>query len=190
MIKKSIPSELVETRPVVTDEGQTHPAQGLPGVTTPIRYSTAVHDSIVDSIRKGNRPKTACAIAGIPYNDYLKWMRMGHDEHPIMFQFALDVEQAIAGMEEKAIKSITEDGAFTDAENAKWYLERRHADGYSKETHTKVNAMLAEFLETLERGLPPDVFKMVIAVAQGQSIGPAEKAQFILNGSSEEDGDV
>lgn len=203
MTRKPLPTQLLETRPAVQlDIESEHPENG-PKIGVPRgKYTKAVHDSIVSSIEKGNRPHIAAAIAGITSTTFAYWMQKGNEGHPHYWEFVRDIEQASAVAEGKAIATLSgPEGDFAiDSDNAKWWLERSRADGYSKESNTKVNAMLEEFFKRLETSLPPtitsemlgkSIFQMVIAAASGQTITTA-RATFQLvadtadNGSEEE----
>lgn len=162
-----------------------HPEQG-PALGAPPKYYTrGVHEAIVDHIRRGNRPVVAAGLAGITSATFYGWMQRGREADPHLESFANDVELAMATAEGKAVEKIFGDTGFADPDNAKYWLERARPEGWSKETNAKVNALLVEFMERLERTLPPDVFRMVIAAASGQTAVVA-RPTFQLSGSEEE----
>lgn len=151
----------------------------------PARYTIGVHQSICDNIRKGNRPITAAQMSGIPSNTFYQWMRLGKAGNPHLAKFVEDVELAGGDAEGKALASVV--GAFDDPDNAKWYLERTRAAGYSKEVNEKLTALLNEFMDRLQDGLPQNVFDMVLAVASGAGLPEGQRAriQLVANNDTE-----
>lgn len=197
---KTLPEPLVSTRPAVAnDPNLQHPENGAALGPPPQRYSRAMHDTIVRHIEQGMRPAQAAAMAGLPANTYYSWIKKGREGHPHLWEFAQDVERALAVVEGKAVAAIVGKGeVFEDSDNAKWFLERRFADGYSKEAATKVNAMLEDFFRRLEQNLPVitadmvgrSMFEIVIAAASGEQIESTRQGfKLTSNGSEEEDGD-
>lgn len=187
-----IPKELLEQRPVLEgDPTVVHPDMGNVGIGKPPRkYTPAVHEKIVEELRKGQRPQGACARAGITVAMFYDWVRRGKQGDPHLYQFAEDVEIAFNEAEASAVDVITEfiEDKSPDAspklrlEAAQWRLERSRPDGYSKQVKTAVEGQIKEFLLRLEKALPPHIFEMVLAVYLGQSptaeIG--QKAEVIL----------
>lgn len=170
---KTLPPEALATRPALAfNEHAQHPANGPNIGYPPLRYSTALHEAVIAGIKKGNRPVIAAAAAGLPSQSFYEWMKRGKEGDPHLWQFAEDVEQALAHAETSAIAVIaSQDGSFAqDSDNAKWWLERSRSDGYSKEASTKVNGMLEEFFKRIEAALPPEIFQLVIAAASGQQL--------------------
>lgn len=188
--KSKVPASLVETRPALA-EGAPHPTQGTPLPAPPKRYTRGVHDQIVEYIKRGNRPNVAAGMAGIPSSTYYAWMRSGKEGDPHLAEFAEDVEMAMAVAEGQAVETIAgKQGDFNgDPENARYWLERARADGWSKEANAKFNAMIDEFLNRLETNLPPDIYQLVISVASGATPElAAKRAPFQLTvGSREEE---
>lgn len=188
---KPLPPETLATRPALAfNEFAQHPANGENIGYPPLRYSIALHQAIVDGIKKGNRPHIAAAAAGLPSQTYYAWMRRGKEGDPHLWQFADDVERALAHAETSAIAVIaSQDGSFAqDSDNAKWWLERSRSDGYSKEAATKVNSMLEEFFKRIEAALPPEIFQLVIAAASGQQLPEgAQLARTLLSAPTVDD---
>ncbi len=167
---KKLPEALLATRPALADDpyGE-HPSNGPLLGPIPARYSKAVHDSIIASIKQFQRPVVAAQIAGIPASLYYRWMQMGKEGNPHLYEFVQDVEQAIAVAEGKAIDSIVL-AAKTDPENYKWYLTARHPEAYSKEVAARVNGELENFFRRLEAGLDAPTFEKVLAIFAGQAL--------------------
>lgn len=186
-----LPPEALEQRPhLMTDDEAEHPVNGPMLGPVPRQYTRGLHDAIVQKIRQGNRPVAAAQQCGITAATFSRWMQLGKDGNPHLWQFAEDVECATAVPEGAAIASITgPEGKFDDPDNAKWWLERARPEGYSKEANAKVHGMIAEFLERLSANLPPEIFKMVVAAAAGHS--PRLAAQYtppeLTSGSDEEE---
>lgn len=185
---KPPPKALVDVRPAVGLENTepVHPEQGPNLGPPPKSYTPAVHEAIITAIRRGNRPHIAAAAAGISSNTFYRWMQLGRDNDPHLWKFAEDVETAMAIAEGNAVASIAgPDGQFAEnPDNAKWWLERTRADGYSKEAATKVNAMLEEFFKRLESNLPAlitqdmvgrPMFEIVLAAASGHTLASAKQ---------------
>ncbi len=154
------------TRPAAIDAGQTLEMirMGAP----PAKYTPAVHQHICENIKKGNRPVTAAQMAGIPSHMFYRWMNMGKAGDPHLFDFANDVEQAIAIFESKMVELVVEDAA-TDAKSAQWTLERRFPEGFSKEVDAKVQAIMANFMANLKEQLSDAEYFKVLAVSSGFS---------------------
>jgi hypothetical protein len=186
---KKPPEGLLASRPALEGENVPHPASGAPPGSPPRGYSRGLHDRIVELIRLRNRPAVAAAIAGIPSSTYYAWMRKGREGDPWLYEFACDVEKAMAEAESAAIQTITgpSPDLFTDPDSARWWLERARPEGYSKDTNTKVNALLIEFMERLERALPPEIFQMVVAAGQGQALLQEKPVFQLVDGDEEED---
>lgn len=196
--KTDPPTALIAVRPGVADEGaRVHPSQGVKDM--PARYSRALHDEIVRLIKRGRRPPEAAAEAGLPKNTFHQWMQLGREQDPRFYEFTEDIERAEAVAEGRALDAITGDDPdklfALSPDEAKWWLERARAAGYSKEVATKVNAHLEEFLDRLQAALPPvitsemvgrSIFEMVIAAASGKQIATTGKAVFRLNDDAEE----
>jgi hypothetical protein len=185
---KTPPQELIEARPALADDPDVHhPSMGVQLGRPPRNYTQAVHDRICEELRKGQRAQGACARAGITVSTFHEWIRRGKSGDPHLYQFAEDVEIAFNEAEAKAVDVIAA-GALAEpgsdamsAEEAKWYLERTRADGYSKQVKTLVDTQQREFMERLERslmGMParmmsgPQIFELVLSIYAGQ--GPAE----------------
>lgn len=115
--------------------------------------------AIVKQIKAGNRPITAAQMAGLTRAEFRT--RCRHDP-----EFARAIELAEGVAEGQAVRMVVESFA-TDPENAKWWLERGRSGGWSKQVQQLVNGQLEEFMARLEAGLPPDVFRRVLAVATG-----------------------
>lgn len=105
-------------------------------------------------------------------------MKKGKAGDPVYKDFVDDIDVAIGEAEGKALDAITD--AFENPENAKWYLERARPAGYSKEVNLKVDAILNDFMDRLQDGLPPDIFDKVLAVASGAGLPEAAPARFTL----------
>lgn len=200
---KPPPKELVQTRPAVELESPDipqNPEQGPYLGPPPRLYSRALHDAIIKHIENGNRPQIAAAMAGLPSNTYYRWMQQGRQGHPHYWEFAEDVERAMAVAEGKAVSVIAgADGSFSvEPEHAKWWLERTRTDGYSKEANAKLQAMAEDFFKRIETNLPAvitpemvgqSVFQMVLAAAAGQAIAATKPTFELTSGSEEEDGE-
>lgn len=165
-----LPNELIETRPGLADDpSMQHPATGMHRV--PTKYTKGLHEQIVALVRVGNRPHVAAMYCGLSANCFTSWMKKGKEGDPTLWEFARDIDQAVAGTEIACIKAITQDldPSKLDPEYAKWLSERRFPDGYSKEANAKVQGILEEFMARLAVNLPPEIFKMVVAAASGHA---------------------
>lgn len=187
-MSNKLPADLHITRPALFDDPNAeHPGAGPMLGPPPAKYTTGVKDRICQLIEEGQRPKIAAAMAGISKDTFERWMKQGREGHPHLWEFSEAVERAVAVSEGKAVAVLATSGTFdTNPENAKWFLERRFADGYSKEAATKVNAMLEDFFKRLEAALPPEIFQMVIAAAAGQAL-PTTATELLTDGDSEKE---
>lgn len=163
-------SAITEQRPALENE----PAPKKIGKPPP-KYTPAVHETIVQYIKEGNRPHVAAGMAGITSHTFYNWLQKGKAGDPHLWQFAQDVELAEHAAEGEAVKVLKK--AFADdPEAAKWWLERARSAGYSKQVKTLVESQLQEFMKRLEEGLPPEIFEMVLAIYAGQTV-PAAKTE-------------
>ena len=168
-MKLPLPAELLATRPgLAHDVTAEHPSNGPPIGRPPAKYTRAVHDSIVASIKQFNRPLVAAQIAGISSTTFHHWMRLGKEGNPHLWEFADDVEQAMAFAEGKAIEKVVA-AAAEDPENFKWWLERSRPEAYSKDVAARVNGELENFVKRLEIQLDPATFERVLACFAGQA---------------------
>lgn len=167
--------ELLEERPCLKGELVSHANDGPPPIgRPPLKYTKAVHDTIVNALRNGQLPEGACGMAGISLSTYQAWVMKGKMGDPHLWQFAEDVEIAMNSAEAEALEVITntyktQDPTLRDPEYAKWYLERTRANRYSKQVRTTVADEQLRFVERLKRLLPPDIYQMVVAAAMGQA---------------------
>lgn len=177
-MSQPLPPELLEARPALAvdpDPELLHPATSAPPLGLPPRkYTQAVHDVIVEQLKKGQRPQGACAKAGITVATFHEWIRKGKAGDPFLVQFAEDVEIAYNLAEQRAVEVVNEaydndDPDQRDVEQAKWFLERARPDGYSKQVKTAVEVQIKDFLLRLEQALPPRLFEQVLAVYLGQA---------------------
>jgi len=182
MSQRRLPDELIASRPGLSrDPYGEHPTTGPMIGAPPARYSRAVHDSIVNSIKGFQRPLVAAQIAGIPASTFHNWMRLGKEGNPHLWEFAEDVENAMAIAEGKAIDMVIK-AAETDPENFKWWLERSRPEAYAKDVNARVHGELENFVKRLEAALDPATFEKVLSVFVGQPI-----AMLPHNGSNEEE---
>ncbi len=168
---------LEDTRPAAAEAGQSFDAAILGPI--PARYTPAVHQVICENIRAGNRPVTAAQMAGIPSGVFYKWMQLGKEGNPHLYQFAEDVEVAGGHAEGKMLQIVTRD---EDPENAKWYLERTRPAGYSKEVNAKVEAILADVVARLRDGLTDKEYIKVLSLISGGAAEAETPAKFQLSG--------
>lgn len=189
--------KLVASRPVL--KGSTHVDRNIIG-RPPAEYTPGLRDSICNLIKQGQRPHVAAQISGINKTTFERWMRAGRSGDPFLWEFSDAVEQAVAIFEGKMVDTLTaenEDGVI-DASNAKFVLERRFPDGYSKELDAKVRALLDDFKKNLITCLPETItedmvglnlLELVVAAGNGERYVPTNKGGFELkplNGSDEE----
>lgn len=166
LVKSRLPASLLEARPGLAFNEDEAVAPGSIG-RPPAKYTRAVHDSIVENIKKFNRPLVAAQIAGISAAIYHHWMRLGKAGDPHLWEFADDVEQAMAVAEGLAIEKVVA-AAEADPENFKWWLERSRPEAYSKDVAARVNGELENFVKRLELQLDPATFERVLACFAGQ----------------------
>ncbi len=152
------------TRPAAIDAGQTLEAvrMGAP----PAKYTPAVHQMVCDLVKKGHRPVAAAQQAGITSHTFYRWMNMGKAGDPHLFDFANDVEQAVAIFEGVLVDTVV-DASKEDAKHAEFLLERRFAEGYAKDVDAKVNGIMTDFITKLEAHLTPSEFDKVLTVISG-----------------------
>jgi hypothetical protein len=192
-----VPKEQFEQRPYLEDAEEvvhpdvTPPPPGRP----PYKYSKAVHEVIVEQLKRGQQAQGACARAGITVATFYRWIEAGKAGDPWLSQFAEDVEIAFNSFEADAVdviaKNVDPKQAFASTEDAKWMLERTRSERYSKQVKTAVEGQIKEFLDRLGRALDPLTFEKVLAVYLGQSpsaeIGAkTEAAKLPANAESEE----
>lgn len=195
---KPPPKDLIDQRPALAGEVYVQHPNTSPSIGEPPRkYTRAVHERIVEELKKGQRPQGACARAGITLATFHEWVRRGKAKDPWLYEFAEDVEIAYNTAEATALEAVTEGFRSTDpairlnhTEEAKWFLERARPDGYSKQVKTAVEGQIMQFMVRLEAALDPLTFEKVLAVYLGQSpaaeLGNKEVAQLPEHGDTEE----
>ncbi len=161
-----------KTRPAAIEAGQTLEAvrMGNP----PAKYSIGLHTHICELIKKGHRPVIAAQQAGIASHTFYRWMNLGKNGDPHLYQFAEDVEQAVAIFEGTMTDKVIED-TDKDAKSAQWLLERRFPEGYSKDVDSKVNAIISNFMAALKEHLSDVEFFKVMAISSGFTGGEAAR---------------
>ncbi len=168
-------SDINDIRPAAVEAGQTFEAVRS---GAPPQYTKAVHEIICENIKKGARDTVAARMAGIPSNIFYRWINMGRSGDPRFYDFAIDVDQALAIFESRMVEKVVED-AETDAKSAQWTLERRFPEGYSKEVEAKVQGIMTAFMEALKEQLTDAEFFKVLAITSGFSA--SEQPAKLLN---------
>jgi hypothetical protein len=195
-MSKPTPEQLAERPHLALTYREPPEPPPTPPPRPPIKYTRGLHDQIVSLLQRGHRRMVAAKMAGIAPTTLEEWVRKGNEGDVFLWEFARDVGVAEAQAEDKALETVrgSTGAEFADADNAKWWLERARADGYSKEAATRVNAMLGEFFKRLEEGLPPvitqemvgrSMFQIVLAAASGDSVDKVPLQ--LTDGEPEED---
>jgi hypothetical protein len=98
----------------------------------------------LDAIRAGNYVTVACISAGISYDTYRRWMKIGKlaqdgssPEHEAHARFYLATRKAMADAEVKLVERIEQAGVIEWQADA-WLLERRHNKRWGKRIEQKV----------------------------------------------------
>jgi hypothetical protein len=94
---------------------------------------------IVDAIRCGNTLHTAAKYAGVSKYIFDKWVRTGRaavSRNNKYRKLVEDMDQALADFERLMVRYVF-DSAKTNIADAKWLLERRHAETWGKKTQVK-----------------------------------------------------
>lgn len=160
-MKRPLPPELTVNRPGI-DANVSHPEQGMPVGSAPRKYTKAVHEHIVDKVRKGIDPGVAAESAGIPVRTFDQWMRMGEAGNIHLEQFYTDVSQAVANVEVEMVELITDaDSSYRDP---KFFLERGRSKRWSPRVTTQVTNELEEALSRLEQGLTGEEYQKVLSI--------------------------
>lgn len=178
--------DLNHTRPAAIEAGQS--LQAVQMGRPPARYTVGVHQQICENIKKGARPVTAAQMAGIPSHMFYRWMNLGRNGDPHLYQFVEDVDLAIGVFEGRMTEKVVE-STEEDPKQAQWVLERRFPEGYSKDVDAKVNAILANFMVGLKENLTTDEYYKVMAIKAGFAgsleSSPPKPLQLTINAESE-----
>jgi hypothetical protein len=142
--------------------------QKSPG-RVPTKYTKGLHENIVNLIKEGNRPEVAAIASGITADTFHNWLAQGRSGEIALWQFAADVDRAVAEAEVAAVKIVQQSATVLNPENAKWWLERGRSQGWSKQLQMLVKGELDSVMEKLREGLPPDLYLKVISVIAGES---------------------
>lgn len=163
----------------------------------PPQYTPGLRDQICDKIKAGQRPHVAAAMAGLNKTTFDRWMKAGRNGDPHLWEFFEAVEQALAIFEGKMVDEvIAPNDGRVDASNAKFMLERRFADGYSKEVDAKVRAYMEEIYLKLQSNLDFEItddmvgknlYQLVLDAANGERYVPPRKMFGLNDGEPEED---
>lgn len=97
-----------------------------------------IFNTLIDAIRKGTPPSTACAMAGIHKATMMKWLKYGHEGRDrTVVQFWRAVRMAEAASESDAAESLAAAGS-EDWRAALSYLERRFPERWRKQTERNI----------------------------------------------------
>ncbi len=148
----------------------------------PSLLSPAIEKQICDLIREGNYLETACASAGVDWWTVREWLKRGAramrarepsaDDAPYV-EFRKACLAAEASVEGRHVKRFAAAGK-KDWRADESFLERRFQKKWGKQFNVTVQAELGAFLDALERKLPPEVFALVLDVAESREGGENE----------------
>lgn len=99
------------------------------------KYSTDVHDKIVEALKLGCFKRHAAAAAGISWRTFEQWLQWGDEGREPYASLAYDCEVAIAedAKRNQAIVSKAAAGEHAgDWRAAAWNLERKHPKLYGQ----------------------------------------------------------
>lgn len=107
------------------------------------KFNDEVRRKILLALRNHHFMTSAAALAGVNAKTVYGWLQRGAKEDAAGMeteytQFSQDVEFAIATSEGKALKTVTDSAQRGDTTDAKWILERRHADRWAKKDKVEV----------------------------------------------------
>jgi anti-sigma28 factor (negative regulator of flagellin synthesis) len=95
---------------------------------------------LVTAIREGNYAMTACKLAGVSYDAYNEWMRLGDTQHSgqyFLFRQAIDAAEAEA--EAEAVSRVLAAGEKDWKATSTW-LGRRHRDRWAEQLSDSGNS--------------------------------------------------
>lgn len=140
----------------------------------------------LDAIRAGNYVTVACIAAGISYDTYRRWMKIGKiaadgpadEEHVPFARFYLGTRQAMADAE-LALQSRIDSASRVEWQAAAWLLERRHHKRWGKRLDTKgeVTVKSVELPHNLAL-LPAELVRPYLQALAAMEPDPAVRQQY------------
>ncbi len=109
----------------------------------PEKFTTEIRNKILVALQNHHFMSTAAALAGVHTRTVYEWMKQGARDEQAGIEseyakFCMQVEHAIATSEGRALKKISDSAERGDTTDAKWILERRHADRWAKKDKVEV----------------------------------------------------
>jgi hypothetical protein len=120
---------------------------GRPDKLTPDRQQ-----KLIEAIVAGNYYETACAVAGVDYSTFRRWMQRGEEELQGKYrEFFEALTRAEAEAETQAV-AIWQRAMPDDWRAAQMFLERRHPDRWGKQSKLDVKQEVSGQME-VQRGI-------------------------------------
>ncbi len=120
---------------------------GRPDKLTPDRQQ-----KLIEAIVAGNYYETACAVAGVDYSTFRRWMQRGGDEPQGKYrEFFEALTRAEAEAEMQAV-AIWQRAMPDDWRAAQMFLERRHPDRWGKQSKLDVKQEVSGQMEVQHGG--------------------------------------
>ena len=149
-------------------------------------FTPALAARLVAALKAGQQRKSACGAAGISFSTLLRWLTWGAADEKPFAAFALQVHEAEAECEARAVLSIQIQGR-EDWRALAWYLERRFPLSWSdtKGAQAKLDAereaMLDGFVRACARRGLGDAAEEVLSELAIDSGGEAATASGATN---------
>ena len=125
----------------------------------PSKFTAEVRARLLDALAKGNHIETACALAGVDYTTYRRWMQAGGAGDEKFREFYEAATRAMADAEASLLTTVKLH-SVDDWRAASWILERRHPDRWANTQRVKleVEKELRKTLDFLESHMTADAY--------------------------------
>lgn len=127
------------------------------------KFSPALAEQIVASVRAGNFRTTAAGAAGIDQKTLREWVHKGdkqRDGHPLK-EFGKALRKAEKHAQATMVMRINKAGA-EDWKAIAWILERLNPRKYGLKVRVEVEREMDEMLGKLQRHLPPAEYERAL----------------------------
>lgn len=175
-----------------------HPAKTPGKPTVWGKYNETRHETIVESIRKGNSKANSFRLAGISVEAGTEWLQYGRErpeEYPYYAKLYEDVEQALAEYEASRVSLVTTAADTGTWQAAAWWLERRNPDEWGRhdrvkhEVNNRPTVQLNQVIlqDASARELSRNLLRQLASNSADVTLGPGDVRELAENGEERRD---
>lgn len=118
----------------------------------PSTLTQAIHNLIVNSIKKGNYRETAFRLAKVPKRTFCRWIANGKKKSAGIYHNFYEAVIEAEGYAEHVCVDVILKAAKVDARHAEWWLERKFPERWARERHEvhELRRQVADLLTRLD----------------------------------------